>query len=111
MKLREIVKKLREGPPPGPDKGINDTRLGLPSPTVRKPVTWQRPQATTSDDTGVQLNPENLTAGPLQRNPPFPYAKLGASPTSTPGYGRLSPSGTGLPEQSERMTQLLQTRR
>lgn len=62
---------------------------------------WTRPSPTTSTDTGVQLNPQNPTAGSLTRNPPFNYAKLGASPTSTPGFGKISPSGTGLPEQKE----------
>lgn len=106
-----IMKKLKEGPIIGdqPRPAIrgygvpaNDVRPGLPQPTPRKDVISTRPQATTSPDTGIQLNPENPTAGSLTRNPPFPYARPGNSPTSTPGFGKISPSGTGLPEQKER---------
>jgi hypothetical protein len=105
----ELGKRIAEGPiiddkPPTRTRipaPTGNQRPGLPAPTPRKDVLWTRPQATTSTDTGVQLNPQNPTAGSLTRNPPFNYAKLGASPTSTPGFGKISPSGTGLPEQSE----------
>src|SRR5437899_2609582 len=101
-------KKLREGPiisdqPRPPLRGLsfpqNDIRPGLPKPGPRTDVTWTRPQPTTAPDTGFKLNPENPTADSLTRNPPFNYAKLGASPTSTRGFGRHSPSGTGMPDQ------------
>src|SRR5713226_3494302 len=57
--------KTREGPLPPPDKGINDARPGLPSPTVRKNVTWVQPEPTTSDVTRPQqLNPATTWAEP-----------------------------------------------
>ena len=43
--------KTREGPLPPPDKGVNDARPGLPTPTVRRNVTWVQPEPTTSDGT------------------------------------------------------------
>ena len=57
--------KLREGPLPQPDKGINDSRLGLPTPTVRKNVTWVQLEPTTSDITRPQqLSPDTTWAEP-----------------------------------------------
>src|SRR5438309_12103991 len=51
--------KTREGPLPPPDKGVNDTRPGLPTPTVRKNVTWVQPEPTTSAITRPQqLSPD-----------------------------------------------------
>ena len=95
-------RKIREGPLPGPDKGYNDSRPGLPTPTIRSTVTHQVPQATTSSVSGIVLNPEDSTAGKPRiggKAPVGQYARGGYSPTSTPGYGKLSKSGTGLPEQ------------
>jgi hypothetical protein len=58
---------------------------------------------TTSADTGVSLNPEAPTAGTVKvpQAPVGSYAQPGYSPTSTPGFGKISPSGTGLPEQGQ----------
>ncbi len=36
--------KIQEAPLPPPDAGVNDARPGLPTPTVRKNVTWVQPQ-------------------------------------------------------------------
>ncbi|SRR6266581_8598101 len=103
-------KKLREGPiisdqPRPPLRGLsfpqNDIRPGLPKPGPRTDVTWTRPTPTTAPDTGFKLNPENPTAGSLTRNPPFPYARPGNSPTATLGFKKNSPSGTGLVDQPE----------
>jgi len=47
--------KTREGPVPKADKGTNDKRPGLPTPSVQKPVTWVQPEPTTSDVTLPQL--------------------------------------------------------
>ncbi len=67
MKLREIVRKLKEGPiisdtPRPPLRGLsfpqNDVRPGLPTPNPRIPVTWQRPAPTTSDVTGRVMRPD-----------------------------------------------------
>ena len=51
-------RKIREGPLPSPDRGINDARPGLPKPTVRTNVLHIQPQATTSADSGFRLDPE-----------------------------------------------------
>src|SRR5713226_1575818 len=60
---RMTKNKTREGPLPPPDKGINDARPGLPSPTVRKNVTWVQPEPTTSDVTRPQqLSPDTTWA-------------------------------------------------
>src|SRR5436853_7665482 len=57
--------KTREGPLPPPDKGGYDTRPGLPTPTVRKNVTWVQPEPTTSDITRPQqLSPDTTWAEP-----------------------------------------------
>jgi len=121
MKLRQFLKRNREGqlPPadnakstrrlPGaPSWGQNDTRPGMPAPTVRKDQTWTRPKPTTSGVTGIALNPENPTSttrGPgtsTANQPPFSYAKMGRTTTVTPGFGKLSPSGTGIRNQPEK---------
>src|SRR5438445_10397740 len=46
---------VREAPLPGPDKGTG--RDNIPDPIVRKPVLHVQPQNTTSDDTGLRLDP------------------------------------------------------
>src|SRR5260370_8761913 len=51
---RMTKNKTREGPLPPADKGINDARPGLPTPTVRKNVTSLQPEPTTSDITRPQ---------------------------------------------------------
>ena len=57
--------RIREGPLPPPDKGVNDARPGLPTPTVRKNVTWVQPEPTTSDVTrSQQLSPDTTWAEP-----------------------------------------------
>src|SRR5438132_12216665 len=62
---RMTKNKTREGPLPPPDKGVNDARPGLPTPTVRKNVTWVQPEPTTSDITRPQqLSPDTTWAEP-----------------------------------------------
>src|SRR5437870_8505527 len=62
---RMTKNKTREGPLPPPDKGVNDARPGLPTPTVRKNVTWVQPEPTTSDVTRPQqLSPDTTWAEP-----------------------------------------------
>jgi len=62
---RMTKNKTREGPLPPPDKGVNDARPGLPTPTVRKNVTWIQPEPTTSDITRPQqLSPDTTWAEP-----------------------------------------------
>jgi hypothetical protein len=95
-------RKTREGPLPPPDRGANDSRPGLPAPTVRTNVLHVQPMATTSPDAGFKLNPEASTANKPRiggKAPSGKYAKGGYTTTQTPGYGKLSKSGTGLPEQ------------
>src|SRR5207245_2620571 len=46
---------VREAPLPGPDKGTG--RDNIPDPIVRKPVLHVQPQNTTSDDTGLRVDP------------------------------------------------------
>jgi len=51
--------KTREVPLPPPDKGVNDARPGLPTPTVRKPVSWVQLELTAADVTRPQqLSPK-----------------------------------------------------
>src|SRR5439155_22503819 len=60
---RMTKNKTREGPLPPPDKGVNDARPGLPTPTVRKSDTWVQPEPTTSDVTRPQqLSPDTTWA-------------------------------------------------
>lgn len=95
-------RKTREGPLPPPDLGVNDNRPGLPAPTVRTNVLHVQPMATTGPDAGFKLNPEASTAGKPRiggKAPSGNYARAGYTTTKTPGYGKLSKSGTGLPEQ------------
>src|SRR5438132_284781 len=95
-------RKTQEGPLPPPDRGMNDRRPGLPAPAVRTNVLHTQPAATTGSDSGFKLNPEASTAGKPRiggKAPAGQYAKGGYSATSTPGYGKLCKSGTGLPEQ------------
>ena len=54
-------RKIREGPLPSPDRGVNDARPGLPRPTVRTNILHVQPQATTSADSGFRLDPEDAT--------------------------------------------------
>src|SRR5216683_7348472 len=62
---RMTKNKTREGPLPPPDKGVNDARPGLPTPTVRKNVTWVQPEPTTSGVTRPQqLSPDTTWAEP-----------------------------------------------
>src|SRR5213083_2865224 len=56
---RMTKNKTREPPLPPADKWVNNARPGLPTPTVRKPVTWVQPEPTTSDVTRPQqLSPD-----------------------------------------------------
>jgi len=55
--------KTREGPLTQPDQGVNDARPGLPTPTVRKNVTWVQPEPPTLDVTlPQQLSPDKTWA-------------------------------------------------
>jgi hypothetical protein len=95
-------RKTREGPLPLPDRGMNDRRPGLPAPTVRTNVLHVQPMASTGPDAGFKLNPEDKTAGKPRiggKAPSGQYARAGYTTTATPGYGKLSKSGSGLPEQ------------
>jgi hypothetical protein len=95
-------RKTREGPLPPPDRGMNDRRPGLPAPTVRTNVLHVQPMATTGPDAGFKVNPEDKTSGKPRiggKAPSGQYARAGYTTTATPGYGKLSKSGTGLPEQ------------
>jgi hypothetical protein len=57
--------KIREAPLPRADQGTNDARRGLPTPAVRKNVTWVQPKPTTSDITRPQqLSPDTTWAEP-----------------------------------------------
>src|SRR3989449_9662783 len=67
---RMTKNKTREGPLPPPDKGVNDARPGLPTPTVRKNVTWVQPEPTTSDITRPQqLSPDTTWPSPASPSP------------------------------------------
>src|SRR6266566_7482150 len=62
---RMTKNKTREGLLLPPDKGVNDARPGLPTPIVRKNVTWVQPEPTTSDITRPQqLSPDTTWAEP-----------------------------------------------
>lgn len=109
----KIAKKVREGPIPAdkprpPLRGLsfpqNDVRPGLPTPGPRADVTFTQPQAMTAPATGIALSPEtpNWSKPGQVRIPQAPvgkYSAPGSSPTSTGGFGRNHPSGTGLPDQ------------
>jgi hypothetical protein len=96
-------RRIREGPLPPADRGVNDARPGLPKPTVRSTQVHQQPQATASSTgNALMVNPEQSFAGKPRiggKAPAGQYAKMGYSTTATPGFGKLSKSGTGLPEQ------------
>jgi hypothetical protein len=74
--------KIREAPLPRADQGTNDARPGLPTPTVRKNVTWVQSEPATSDIMRPkQLSPDatcaepsivkrQLAKGPLGFRPP-----------------------------------------
>ncbi len=106
----------------------NDVRPGLPAPTVRKQVVHVQPQATTSADTGVKLDgalspgsaPALATGSRGASNEQVPgtagrgakgskdakpfkpkIPRTGATTTKSPGFGKASPSGTGLTDQPE----------
>ena len=69
---RMTKNKTREGPLPPPDKGVNDARPGLPTPTVRRPVAWVQPEPTTSD---VTL-PQQLSSDTTWAEPSVAKSKL-----------------------------------
>ena len=96
-------RRIKEGPLPPPDRGINDARPGLPAPTVRSTVVHQQPQATASSiSNGLMVTPEQSFAGKQRiggKAPAGQYAKMGYTTTQTPGFGKLSKSGTGLTDQ------------
>src|SRR5436189_6353226 len=79
---RMTKNKTREGPLPPPDRGVNDARPGLPTPTFRKNITWVQPEPTTSDVTRPQqLSPDATWATPsgnkskLAKESPSIYTK------------------------------------
>ena len=77
---RMTKNKTREGPLPPPDKGVNDARPGLPTPTVRKDVTWVQPEPTTSDVTRPQqLSPDTTWAEPSVAKSKLAKGSLGLS--------------------------------
>src|SRR5205809_7135605 len=74
--------KTREGPLPPADKGVNDARPGLPTPTVRKNVTWVQPEPTTSDVTRPQQpSPDTTWAEPSIAKPKLEKGSPGLSTT------------------------------
>src|SRR5438552_17045049 len=77
---RMTKNKIREAPLPPPDKGVNDARPGLPTPTVRKNVTWVQPEPTTSDVTRPQqLSPDTAWAEPSISKPKLARGTPGPS--------------------------------
>src|SRR5438105_12133315 len=77
--------KTQEGPLPPPDKGVNDARPGLPTPTVRKNVTWVQPEPTTSDITRPQqLSPDTTWAEPSTAKSKLAKGSPGLSTTRDP---------------------------
>ncbi len=132
-------RRIREATLPGPDRGVNDYRPGLPKPTVRSTVVHQVPQPTTSSVSGMEVNPEASTTNSPSSRPmtatgtssqkgrkgmPTETApgtaatagahgsrdakahkiktpKTGATTTTHPGHGNLSPSGTGMDSEEE----------
>jgi len=76
--------KLREAPLPRADKGTNDARPGLPTPTVRKNVTWVQPEPTTSDITRPQqLSPDTTWAEPSTSKPKLAKGPQVSQPLGT----------------------------
>src|SRR5213594_2431140 len=69
---RMTKNKTREGPLPPPDKVVNDARPGLPTPTVRKNLTWVQPEPTTSDVT----RPQQLSLDTTWAEPSTAKSKL-----------------------------------
>src|SRR5437667_8017727 len=86
--------KTREGPLPPPDKGVNDARPGLPSPTVRKNVTWVQPEPTTSDTTRPQqLSPDTTWAEPSTAKSKLAKGSPGLSTTRDQTKSRWQSDG------------------
>src|SRR5437899_8970757 len=76
--------KTREGPLPPADKGVNDARPALPTPTVRRNVTWVQPEPTTSDATRPQqLSPDTTWAEPSVAKSKLAKGSPGSQPTGT----------------------------
>jgi len=74
--------KIREAPLTPPDQGVNDVRLGLPNPTVRKKVTWVQPEPTTSDvPRPQQLSPDTRWAEPSMAKSKLAKGSPGLSTT------------------------------
>src|SRR3989441_3570675 len=69
---RMTKNKTRKGPLTPPDKGVNDARPGIPTPTVRKNVTWVQPEPTISDVT----RPQQLSPDTTWAEPSVPKSKL-----------------------------------
>src|SRR5947208_14800999 len=81
---RMTKNKTREGPLPPPDKGVNDARPGLPTPTVRKPVTWVQPEPTTADVTRPQqLSPTRHGPSPASPSRSWQEGPQGSQPLGT----------------------------
>ena len=79
---RMTTNMTREGPLPPADKGVNDARPGLPTPTVRRPVTWVQPEPTTSDVTLPQeLSPNKTWAEPCTAKSKLAKGSPGLSTT------------------------------
>src|SRR5438309_6187073 len=108
MKFRIRNAQLANDQPPTRTRipaPMSDARPGLPSPMIRKPVTWQRPAPTTAPVTRPQqLSPTSTWARtgsvniPQQRMGKLATV-LGTTPTQTGGFRGNYPTGTGLPDQ------------
>jgi hypothetical protein len=72
--------KIREAPLPRADQGTNDARPGLPTPAVRKNVTWIQPEPTTSDIT----RPQQLSPNTIWVEPSPAKSKLAKGSTGVP---------------------------
>jgi hypothetical protein len=108
MGILNRMKRIAEGPLPPADRGVNDVRPGLPTPSARidtlpniaqgktptyAPVT--NPQQLSPDSTWSKPGGVRIQKGPTGRE----YPVGGASSTQTRGFGKNTVSGTGLQDQ------------
>jgi len=91
---RMTKNKTREGPLAPADKGVNDARPGLPTPTVGKNVTWVQPEPTTSDVTRPQqLSPDTTWAEPSVAKSAGKWVPLVSRPLGTRQRNRSANGG------------------
>jgi hypothetical protein len=111
--VKKTVSAQPLSPEPGPGQGTlpgeqNGIVPSIPRPALRGidappdsipriAVIHQQPQQTTSAQTGQSIDPLVQKSG-LSSIPSI-YPQTGYSSTIAPGFGNLSPSGTGLPDQ------------